>query len=82
MLNVAAAGDKPGVQGVTTRLVVATIRAINSGDRLVTLESEDGAVSTIKVSEDARLDMVDVGDQVRLRVTRAVAVAVVKPDAE
>ena len=42
---------------------------INAGDRLVTLETEEGEPSTIKVAEDARLDMVDIGDQVRQRVT-------------
>jgi Cu/Ag efflux protein CusF len=80
-MNVAPAGDKPGVEGVETHLVVATVQAINSADRLVTLETEEGDLSTIKVAEDAKLNMVDVGDQVRLRVTRAVAVSVVKPDA-
>jgi hypothetical protein len=82
VMNVAPAGDKPGVEGVETRLMVATVQAINSADRLVTLETESGEMRTIKVSEGARLDLVDIGDQVRLRVTRAVAVSVVAPDAD
>ena len=80
LVRVAPAGDKPGVEGVQTRVVVATVHSINAADRLVTLETEEGELSTIKVAEDARLDLVDVGDQVRLRVTRAIAVSVVKPD--
>jgi len=80
LVRVAPAGDKPGVEGVETRVVVATVHSINAADRLVTLETEEGELSTIKVAEDARLDMVEVGDQVRLRVTRAIAVSVVKPD--
>ena len=79
-LAVAPAGDKPGVEGVETYLVTATVQAINAADRLVTLEAENGEVRTIKVDEAARLDLVDIGDQVRLRVTRAVAVSVVAPE--
>ncbi len=82
VVTVAAEGDKPGIIGVDTHVIVATIAALNRGDRLVTLETEDGEVRTIKVGEDAHLDMVDVGDQVRLRLTRAVAIEVVKPDTD
>ena len=80
LVTVAASGDKPGITGVDTQVVVATVIALNRSDRLVTLETENGDVRTIKVGEDAHLDMVDVGNQVRFRVTRAVAVSVVKPD--
>ena len=81
VLSVAEAGDKPGVEGVETELMVAIVQSINAADRLVTLETEFGELRTIKVSEDARLDLVEIGDQLRLRVTRAVAVSVVAPDA-
>jgi hypothetical protein len=80
LLTVAPAGDKPGMFNVETRLVMATVQAINAADRLVTLETEDGNLRTVKVSEDAPLDEVDVGDQVRVRITTAIAVAVVTPD--
>ncbi len=80
LFTVAPAGDKPGVADVETHLVVATVHGINMADRQVTLETDDGELRTVKVAEGARLDLVDVGDQVRLRLTRAVAVAVVKPD--
>jgi len=82
LLTVAPAGDKPGMSDVETRLVIATVQGINAADRLVTLETEDGNLRTIKVSEDAPLDDVDVGDQVRVRITTAIAVAVVTPDAD
>jgi hypothetical protein len=77
---VARAGDKPGVAGVEARNIVATVQAINAVDRLLTLQTEDGDVRTVKVSEQAELHRVDVGDQVRLRITMAVAMAVVSPD--
>lgn len=78
--NVAEAGDKPGVAGVETRLVVATVQAINAVDRLLTLETEDGGVRTVKVSDQAELHLVEIGDQVRLRITTAIAMRVVAPD--
>jgi hypothetical protein len=81
VLSVAEAGDKPGIEGVDTQLMVATVESINAADRLVTLKNEFGELRTIKVSENARLDLVEIGDQLRLRVTRAVAVSVVAPDA-
>ena len=80
LLTVAPAGDKPGMSDVATRMVMATVHGINAADRLVTLETADGDLRTIKVSEDARLDSVDIGDQVRVRITTAIAVAVVTPD--
>jgi hypothetical protein len=79
-LEVAPLGDKPGITGVETEVVLATVTALNVADRLATLELENGEQRTIKVSEDARLDAVDVGNQVRLRMTRAVAINVVKPE--
>ncbi len=80
LLTVAPAGDKPGMSDIDTRMVMATVHGINAADRLVTLETEDGNLRTIKVSEDAPLESVDVGDQVRVRITTAIAVAVVTPD--
>jgi hypothetical protein len=78
--EVAPAGDKPAVEAVDTRLLLATVQAINVADRLITLETEDGELRTVKVAEDAPLDKVTVGDQLRLRITRAVAIAVVEPE--
>ena len=41
---------------------------------------DNGEVRTVKASETAHLDLVEVGDQVRLRITEAVAIGVVRPD--
>lgn len=71
--------DRPYIRGAETRLVMATVEAINVTDRLVTIKAEDGDAHTIKVAEDARLDLVNVGDQVRLRITAAVMVSVTEP---
>ena len=76
---VAAAGDKPGIEGVQTYLVVGTIESINVSDRQVTVALDDGEVRTFKVADEARLGMVKVGDQVRFRITQALAVNVVRP---
>jgi hypothetical protein len=79
-IAVAPAGDKPAVTEVETEMITATVEAINATDRLVTLQTEDGELRTIKVSDDAPLDQVEVGDQLRLRVTVAVAISIVEPD--
>ncbi|MGI9287618.1 MAG: hypothetical protein ACR2P1_19695 [Pseudomonadales bacterium] len=78
-LTVVPANNKPGIEGVESHVMVATIHAINTADKLVTLETEEGELRTIKASEEAKLDLVDIGDQVRLRVTRAVAVSIEAP---
>jgi hypothetical protein len=78
-LTVAPEGDRPGVTGVSTEVVTATVQTINLADRLVTLKSQSGEVRNVKVSDDARLDLVEVGDQVRFRITTAIALSVVKP---
>ena len=61
-------------------MVKATIEAINRDDRLVLLRGEGGRVRSVRVADDVRLDQVDVGDEVRLRITEAIAISVVKPD--
>jgi hypothetical protein len=74
--NVAPAGDKPGVEGVGTRLMTAKVREIDEAERLLIVEDEDGVVTRLQVSEDAPLDMVKVGDGVRLQITKALAINV------
>ena len=78
--NVAPAGDKPGVEGVETRLMTAKVRKIDEAERLLIVENEYGLVTRLQVSEDAPLDMVSVGDEVRLRITNAVAINIVPPE--
>ena len=71
--------DKPFIRGAETRVVVAEIEAVNMTDRLVTIKTEDGDLHSVKVAEDARLDLVNIGDQVRLRISAAVMVSVAEP---
>ncbi len=79
-VEVAPKGAKPGIKGVKTFLIKAEVIALNLSDRIVTLHYEDGSVDTIKVAEDVPLDLVNVGDEVRLRVTTAIAISVQKAD--
>ncbi len=79
-IEVAALGSKPGISSVDTFMVRATIDSLNVTDRIATLSLEDGSSRTIKVADDVPLDLVSVGDEVRMRVTQAVAVSVRKAD--
>ena len=72
--------ERPALVSAETSVVVATVEAFNAEDRWATLRMEDGTLQSIMVSEDARLDLVKVGDQVRFRVTRAMAISVEEPD--
>ena len=75
--NVAPAGDEPGVEGVGTRLMTAQVRGIDEVERQLIVEDENGYITRLQASEDAPLDMVSIGDQVRLRITKALAINIV-----
>ena len=79
-VEVAPLGDKPGVTGVNTFMVKATIDSLNTTDRIATLTLANGGSRTVKVADNVPLELVSVGDEVRLRVTQAVAVSVRKAD--
>lgn len=79
-IEVAALGDKPGVSAVETFMVKATIEALNETDRVALLRGEDGRTRSVKVADDVPLDMIEVGDEVRMRITEAIAISVVHPD--
>jgi hypothetical protein len=57
--------------------MTAKVRKIDEAERLLIVEDEYGLVTRLQVSEDAPLDMVSVGDEVRLRITNALAINVV-----
>jgi hypothetical protein len=78
-VEVAPKGDKPGIKGVEVAEILATITSIDREARAATLLLADGEARTVKVGEEARLDLVDVGDQVRVTTTRAIAIAVTPP---
>ena len=79
-IEVAPLGDKPGIKAADTFMVKATIESLNVSDRIAIIRGENGQVRTVKLADDVPLDMVEVGDEVRLRVTQALAVNVRKAD--
>ena len=78
LVEVAPLGEKPGVAVADTFMVAATIDAIDADARAVTLRGDDGFQTVFKVADDVDLADVKVGDQVRMRVTEAVAISVVE----
>jgi len=75
-VELAPLGDRPGIKSVETFMVSATVESLNLSDRIATLRYEDGTTRTIKVADDVPLDLVDIGDEVRFRITEAVAISV------
>ncbi len=80
VVQVAAEGEMPGFATVDTVMVKATITALNVSLRQATLSLDDGTSKTILISDDVPLDTIEVGDELRLRLTTAVAISVVRPD--
>lgn len=78
LVEVAPLGEKPGMAMADTYMVAAKIDAIDADSRIVTLRSEDGFQSAIRVADNVELANVKVGDEVRMRVTEAVAISVVE----
>jgi LPXTG-motif cell wall-anchored protein len=79
-VELAPVGDKPGIKSVDTFVVSATVESLNLSDRIATLRYEDGTTRMIKVADDVPLDLVKIGDEVRFRVTNAVAISVREAD--
>ncbi len=80
-VELAPLGDKPRVTGVETYVIKATVESLNVSDRLATVRRERGDLLAIKVGDDVPLELVEVGDEVRLRVSNAMAVSVRKAPA-
>jgi hypothetical protein len=78
LVEVAPLGEKPGVAIADTFMVAAKIDAIDTSERLVTLRGDDGFQTAIRVADDVDMDTFKVGDEVRMRVTEAVAISVVE----
>jgi len=79
-VELAPIGDKPGIKAVDTFMVKATIESFNVDDRVVLLRGEDGRTRTVQVADDVPFDLIKVGDEVRMRITEAIAISVVEPD--
>jgi hypothetical protein len=69
-------GDKPGAQMVDTVGFIAKVVNVDTANRMVTLQMADGKSQTVKVGPDINLANVSAGDDVGVRVTRAIAIAV------
>ena len=75
-VELAALGDKPGIKAADTFMVRATIEALNVSDRIVTLRGENGMVRSVKVADNVPLDKIEVGNELRMRITEAIAISV------
>lgn len=79
-VRVAPRGAKPGVVVSDITEVTAKVEALDYAKRAITLKGPQGNVRTISVDESVkRFDNIKVGDEVVLRITDAVAIAVEKP---
>jgi len=72
-------GTKPGVVSLDTLDLTARITAIDPWKHQVTLLTADGRTRPITVSEYINLADFNVGDEVSVRLTQALAVLVEKP---
>jgi hypothetical protein len=78
LVEVAPIGEKPGVAIADTFMVAATIDSIDPEERIVALRGDDGFQTAIRVADDVDMDTFKVGDEVRMRVTEAIAISVVE----
>ena len=78
LIELAPEGEKPGMAMADTFMVAATIDAIDATQRVVTLRGQEGFQTEIKVADEVDLESVKVGDEVRMRMTEAVAISVVE----
>lgn len=77
--SVAVASGPNGVIAVETFTSTATVSAINTTDRKVTLTFPDGKKTTFKASADmANFSQLNVGDQVNATVTEQAVIALTK----
>lgn len=75
---VAAEGEKPGIMVAGRRQITATVKAVDEKARTATLEFEDGISEVVPVRDDVKLSQDQVGKQVVIVVTVAVATEVSK----
>jgi hypothetical protein len=78
-LRTARPGEKPGAVATRTNEITATVEGIDYPNRTVTLKGPRGRTRTIRVSPEVEnFNAVRKGDEVVVRHTNAVAVAVTK----
>jgi hypothetical protein len=79
-IGVAPKGKKPGIFAVDTSEMTAKVEAVDYKKRTVTLKGPEGKVATFPVDTRVkRFKAVKVGDELVVRVTDAVAIAVETP---
>jgi Cu/Ag efflux protein CusF len=69
-------GERPGAGVAEATTFTATIEAIDKPNSKVTLKGPEGNKETFKVKDPKKLDVVNVGDQVQMTFTRALAISV------
>ncbi len=72
-------GARPGAVMANTIETTATIVAIDGHEHTLTLEFLDGRIQEVDVAKHRDLSKVGLGDSVRIQLTEAVAIQVVKP---
>ena len=72
-------GERPGVLMANTVETTGTVVAIDGHAHTVTLQFLDGRIQELNVGKNRDLTKVGLGDSVRIQVTEAIAIAVVKP---
>jgi hypothetical protein len=78
---VAPKGAMPGVVMAKTIEITDKIEAIDTATRTITLEGVMGHPKTVKAGPHVDLAALKTGDDVRLRITQALAIRVEKPEA-
>ena len=79
VIAVAPKGAMPGVIMAKTRQITAKIVSVDTQTRTVTVEGPGGGMPTIKVGPNVKLDELQKGDDVTLRVTDPLAIRLEKP---
>jgi len=72
----AAPGQKPSAQAEATVTGTVTIKAIDMKSRIVTLESEGGALFRVKAGKGVQIDKVKPGDKLVATYSESIAVKV------
>jgi hypothetical protein len=72
-------GAKPAGLTITTIQIAATVTAIDADNRVATLVFADGSKKAVKVRPDVDLAQRQVGEQVSITITEAMAISVNAP---
>jgi hypothetical protein len=79
VVALAPVGAKPGGVVANTMQVTAKVSAIDLKHHKATLQFPDGTTKTFAVRKDVDLTQRQVGEEVSIRVTEALAISVEKP---